>query len=214
MRSRFYMVLAALIVIPAAAHAQSTEIARAAELVDEGKIEEAIALLRKAVSTYSGEPAALVRYELGRSDTDPAAAAMELGRAAIQSSSRRVSALLALGELMIVQGNGAEAHDHLREAAATKMGALSERASYLRGVALHQAGRYADARNAFADYLVDYLEGAFQVSARIGIALSNEALGERRLAVEIYKAVTLQHRAFDEEPCLLSRLAELMMKDA
>lgn len=187
---------------------------RAVALEETGNYAEAAPLLRSLLSSLRGEDLATARYDLGRIDTDPVNAVSELDGAATLSSGRRAAARLAMGELYLLTGDPETARTHLEEARRLKQGAVSERAAFLRGVALLREGKHLESREAFADYLIDYLEGSYQPEARLGIAAANEVLGRPREAIEIYRAVLKQHPNYDDISWPLFRLSELLKEES
>lgn len=187
---------------------------RALERIEAAEYAEAAALLREAVKTLRGEALLDARFELARLDTDPVQAAFELQNLLEAApAARRPRIALALGELRLLLGDpvsAAAAFAAVRRPAGNPM---AEDASYLHGLALFRAGRHTEARDAWADHLVAFLEGRHQVAARLGIAAANERLGRSREAIEIYKAVLAQHPGSDDEPWILARLAALLREN-
>lgn len=165
------------------------------------------AAIRRAMPTARGDELVRLKYSLALLDSDPVAAIEALKD--VPSGAYKARALLASGEFYLLMGNPGFAVEPFTAAAALREGAVSERAAWLRGVALLEDGKFADARAAFSDYLVAYLEGAHQVPARIGIARANEQLGQPRTAIEIYKAILAQHRGLSDEQWIMDRVAAL-----
>lgn len=187
---------------------------QANDLVVDGDIAGASALLCRSLPDASAADRSAIAFNLALMDTDPVNAAEALK--GIPTS----SAQLALGELFLLMGNPAEAIGPLALAAKAREGAVSERAAWLRGIALLDAGRETEAREAFSDYLVTYLEMTYQTPARLGIALANERLGAKRAAGEIYKAILAQSPppsgspGLRDEPWILARLVEIFKEES
>lgn len=182
--------------------------------IDAAEYDAAAALLKEAIKTLRGEALLDARFELARIDTDPVQAAFELQSLFDAApAARKPPIALALGELRLLLGDplsAASAFDAARRAAGSP---VAEDASHLHALALFRAERHAEARDAWADHLVAFLEGRHQVAARLGIAAANERLGRTREAIEIYKAVLAQHPASDDEPWVLARLADLLKEN-
>ncbi len=199
-----------IVILAVPVQAAPVEIAEADALIEEGRTDEAAALLKAAAARLRGDDLVAARFAWAMVDTDPVNAAAQLKSVATLSPARRAEALVAEAELLLSSGEADAALLPLKEAVALDAGPFSARASYLRGVALLAAGKPTEAKQAFADYLIDFLEGTFQPSARVGIAVANERLGRTREAVEIYKAVLAQHRGFEDEVWILERLVRLL----
>lgn len=165
--------------------------------------------IRAALPELHGEELAMAHLKIGRMETDPALAAASLKKAHDLSEKYRGEALISMGELSLLVGDPKAAVQFFDRAARLGQRELAERASYLRAAALYMDGRHADAREAFADYLIDFLDGANQSRARLGIAAANEGLGRSAEAAEIYRAVLDQNPGLPEEPWILDRLFRL-----
>ena len=120
------------------------------------------------------------------------------------------AALLKAGETKLLAGDPAEAVKFFEVAAARKESGASDRARYLKGTAFLLGGRLQEAREAYADYLLEYPSGAYVPEARLGIAAANERLGRTREAIEIYRAVVAQHPGIASEPWILAKLGDLL----
>jgi TolA-binding protein len=190
------------------------QVRRALALIESGNPDDARPVLKGLLGAVRGEELATVRFHLGLIDTDPVNAIAEYEGAAALSSGRRAAARLAIGEIYLLTGDAETARTHLDDARRLKQGDASERAAFLRGVAYSRDGKHLEAREAFADYLIDYLEGAYQAEARLGIAAANEALGRPREAAEIYRAVLRQHPLHDDIAWALFRLSELLTEES
>ncbi len=196
------------------AESRPPSVQRAIALANAGWLDSAAIALRRAMTGLSGRDRALALFDLGLVETTTAASVARLGASADSVSDLRASAWTAAGEALLVAGYPEAARGWFLASRGLKQGVASERASFLAGVSWLQAARWAEARVAFSDYLVEYLSGRWQTGARLGIALANEQVGRRREAVEIYRAVLAQHRGFDDEPWLLAHLADLVDTEA
>lgn len=214
-RRILYSALLALCVVRSVAlAAPASDFDRGRALIAMGNTEAGVDLLKKALGGLRGESRALACMELANAETDPVAALPLLAEAARVSAHWRAEAWTSMGDLLLLNASPAEAADCFDSAARLKKGAHSERAAMMKGAALAAAGRAIDAREAYADYLIEYLTGAFQAEARIGIAAANESLGRTREAAEIYKAILAQHPGCADEPWILDSLARLLEKSA
>jgi len=194
-------------------YAEPQEVIQARQLVENGKLEDAVSLLKSSSERMRGESLLQLRYELGLTDTDPVNAVSELKSVAALSPKMRAAALLAAGELMLIADQPQSALEFFAESAGMKESSISEHASYLHAVALYRSGKYEESRQKWADHLITYLEGKYQPASRLGIAAANIKLGRFREAIEIYKAVLAQHPGIEEEAWLLQNLSELLKEN-
>ncbi|MBL4889228.1 MAG: SPOR domain-containing protein [Candidatus Lindowbacteria bacterium] len=147
--------------------------------------------------------------ELGQLDTQPARAAQFLNRVVSLKQGHEAEAYLELGELYLLAADYGNARTYLLDASRFYKNRFGERAAFLVANSYYAEGKYVEAREAFADYLLAYLDGKYQAQARFGIALSNEEIGREREAAEIYKAILEQHQNMAEEPWIIWRLVNL-----
>jgi len=183
---------------------------RAQEMLREGDYASGSLLLRQLAGSFTGPTQARILYEIGLCDTDPERSYAELMRSAQLHDTCRAAANLACAELALALDDPATALAYCDSAIRLRQEPEAERATVLRGQVLLAAHEWTEARDAFADYLVTYLEGAYQPEARLGIATVNEALGRTRESIEIYRAMLDQHPGFSDEPWILYRLSRLV----
>jgi cell division septation protein DedD len=205
---------AALCLVLSVGQTGETRYREALRKIDAAEYDEAAVILKEAIRTLRGEALLDARFELARIDTDPVQAAFELQNLLMAMPNAKKPAIaIALGELRLLLGDPLSAASTFDAARRVAGNPAAEDASHLHALALFRAERHIEARDAWADHLVAFLEGRHQVAARLGIAAANERLGRTREAIEIYKAVLAQHPASDDEPWVLARLADLLREN-
>lgn len=234
--------VAAMVVMTTASDSSENlpiSVRRAVTLADAGNIDLAVSTLRRALTGLTPADRARAVYELGLTETGLRVTLTRLVAAADSDPGLKARAWLAAGEALLladrpdsarpwfvatralkgivagsVTGGGARSSAAARNGAAFRDDAAIERAAFLVAASAMASQEWAEGRFAYSDYLVGYPGGDYQAAARIGIALANERLDRSQEAAEIYRAVLVQHRGFDDEPWLLDHLAQLIDSSA